>query len=454
MKKKEDKWVDDLRNRLKDHSEPVPEQLWAELERELNTPKVIPMYRRAGMVAAVAAVAVLTSVSVWWLGRDGGEEVQDTQLAQEFQKVVPAAGQTSHEQKGNVVPLSSNTETSSKNLAMAAAAAINTRYGAARQSTSSGTAPMEVAVASAMNGQPDVSAQASQDEGQPTDEQQAEKNPRNSRKKSDPNPRTYARRTHSAFSTRMVAEAQASHKSGKRWEVGVSLGNVPGEAEKRGAGYQDFSVDGRNTVVALMGAPSFDPSNGVSNYASQVYSELLTRNLNSDVSSRSTHKMPFTVGVSFRWHLTDRWAVESGLTYSKLSSDLWSGTERNYYTTAQKLHYVGIPVKGSYRLWNSRYVAFYASAGGEVEKCVAGSQDRVGVVDGVARTSETKDLDIKQLQWSVLTAVGAEVKATKHLGIYLEPGVHYYFDDGSDISTIRKEHPFNFTLQAGLRLSY
>jgi len=36
----------------------------------------------------------------------------------------------------------------------------------------------------------------------------------------------------------------------------------------------------------------------------------------------------------------------------------------------------------------------------------------------------------------------------------VEPGVSYFFDDGSSIQTIRKENPCNFTLQAGIRLTY
>ena len=48
----------------------------------------------------------------------------------------------------------------------------------------------------------------------------------------------------------------------------------------------------------------------------------------------------------------------------------------------------------------------------------------------------------------------AQINATKRLGIYVEPGVAYYFNDGSDIQTIRKENPFNFNIQAGVRLTY
>ena len=60
----------------------------------------------------------------------------------------------------------------------------------------------------------------------------------------------------------------------------------------------------------------------------------------------------------------------------------------------------------------------------------------------------------KRNQLSVLGAVGAQLNLTNHLGFYVEPGVSYFFDDGSDIQTIRKENPCNFTLQAGFRLSY
>ena len=43
---------------------------------------------------------------------------------------------------------------------------------------------------------------------------------------------------------------------------------------------------------------------------------------------------------------------------------------------------------------------------------------------------------------------------SRHVGFYIEPGMAYYFDDGSDIQTIRKEQPWLFALQAGFRLSY
>ena len=42
----------------------------------------------------------------------------------------------------------------------------------------------------------------------------------------------------------------------------------------------------------------------------------------------------------------------------------------------------------------------------------------------------------------------------RNFGIFIEPGIHYYFNDGSYLNTIRKDHPVNFTLPMGIRWTY
>mgnify|MGYP000010645216 FL=1 len=64
-----------------------------------------------------------------------------------------------------------------------------------------------------------------------------------------------------------------------------------------------------------------------------------------------------------------------------------------------------------------------------------------------------ENVKVKPLQWSLSAAAGAQFKITEKLGIYAEPGVVYYFDDGSNVNTIRKEHPFNFNIQLGVRFT-
>ena len=75
------------------------------------------------------------------------------------------------------------------------------------------------------------------------------------------------------------------------------------------------------------------------------------------------------------------------------------------------------------------------------------------VNNGSIVDSEQQDVDIDKLQWSVSGSAGLQYNFIDWLGVYVEPGVKYYFDDGSDVLTIYKDKPLNFSLQFGLRFT-
>lgn len=158
------------------------------------------------------------------------------------------------------------------------------------------------------------------------------------------------------------------------------------------------------------------------------------------------HRIPLVVGVSLRWALNEKWALESGLTYTMLSTDLSLGNQSG----EQKLHYVGIPLKVSREVWSDKRWHVYAMAGGAVEKCVYGS---LKMNDKWNMSDVNQRLEVDELQWSIQASVGAQYRLAERVGVYVEPGVAYYFDDGSKIETIRKDKPLNFNLQVGLRLT-
>lgn len=151
------------------------------------------------------------------------------------------------------------------------------------------------------------------------------------------------------------------------------------------------------------------------------------------------HRQPVSFGLSVRKGLAKGFSVETGVTYTLLSSDVQLAG--NQHRIDQKLHYIGIPVRANWNFYDKNRFTLYVAAGGMVEKCVYG---KLG----------GEQLTINPLQFSVAGAVGAQFNATKHVGIYVEPGVSYFFDDGSSVQTIRKETPCNFNLQAGVRFTY
>ena len=151
------------------------------------------------------------------------------------------------------------------------------------------------------------------------------------------------------------------------------------------------------------------------------------------------HRQPVSVGFSVRKDLNHGLSVEGGLMYTYLYSDLYFGKGGN--SLEQKLHYLGIPLRVNWNFVDTHKFSVYLSAGGAVEKCVYG------------KLGDEKQT-VAPVQFSVLGALGAQYNLSRRWGLYVEPGISYYFDDGSKVQTIRKERPCSFTLQAGLRLSY
>lgn len=165
------------------------------------------------------------------------------------------------------------------------------------------------------------------------------------------------------------------------------------------------------------------------------------------------HSQPVKFGFTLRYHITDRWAVESGVVYSMLHSRSQMGHTSNYSTDRQSLHYLGLPVSGVYNLWSNKRFVVYLSAGAMLEKCVSGSVKTTYTINGKNEKSQRRDLMVDELQFSVMASAGAQVNLSPLVGLYVEPGVGYWFDNGSAVQTIYGEQPLNFNLNLGLRFT-
>lgn len=186
---------------------------------------------------------------------------------------------------------------------------------------------------------------------------------------------------------------------------------------------------------------------------SQGYADVMKSNSSNEISSTVKNWQPIQVGVSVAYSFTDRLSIESGLTYSCLVSDLSSGTPSGNYDIRQTLHYIGLPLALRYDFLKIKGFSLYASAGGQMEKCVAGKTRTDYFVDGKKVSSENGRIMVEPLQWSVNAYVGAQYSFNRLVGLYVEPGAAYYFRSGSPVNCIYSERPFNFSLRAGLRFS-
>ncbi|MCD8165921.1 MAG: hypothetical protein LUE93_07210 [Bacteroides sp.] len=186
--------------------------------------------------------------------------------------------------------------------------------------------------------------------------------------------------------------------------------------------------------------PGTDHSSGLQSLASTELSATRTTTV--------THKMPVTAGVAVRRALNKKVALESGLFYTCLRSELEGGT----YSQEQKLHYIGIPLKAAVTLMENKGFDLYLSAGGAIEKCVSGT---LKTMQQAERTdSSGENVRPNALQTSLTAATGVQYRLNDRLALYAEPGLSYYFDDNTPVATLRKEKPLNFTLTCGVKIIY
>lgn len=176
-----------------------------------------------------------------------------------------------------------------------------------------------------------------------------------------------------------------------------------------------------------------------------------------EVQEEYSHKIPVKVGLTARYNITGRLGVETGLTYSILSSSVKTGnseTGKNWSAGSQTLHYLGIPLNISFNILNSRYVNIYVTGGGMMEKSISGSIKTDEYVDGKFDRTLTTNISPKGLQWSVNAAAGVQANILPQLGFFVEPGVSHHFKNGSRVRSIYTDKPTDFSLGFGLRYSF
>ena len=174
---------------------------------------------------------------------------------------------------------------------------------------------------------------------------------------------------------------------------------------------------------------------------------------NASLGEKAHHYRPKTFSLSLNKQLSSHWTFGTGLTYTRMKSDFESEFHGATLLKTQKIDYVGIPLRLTYRIWSKGRFNAYTTGGVTFEMPVHSSLDKKYII--TSDSSYTLKGDIKpRSQWSVNLGVGVQYRLFKPFSLYLEPNMFYYFGNGSGLETYRTEHPFIITVPFGLRLTW
>jgi hypothetical protein len=154
------------------------------------------------------------------------------------------------------------------------------------------------------------------------------------------------------------------------------------------------------------------------------------------------HELPISFGLSARIFLTDRLAINTGLSYTRYSSlrSRFSYDTNDLHKDWQYAHYLGIPVRLDWMAVNKKHFNLYLGAGLQADKCVY-------AIAGNERLYE------REVLFGLNGAMGLQVNIVPMVGLYIEPEVSYALNKGS-IETFRSDEPFVITARGGLRFNF
>lgn len=443
-------WTSKLRDQMTDYQEPVKHDLWAGIAQSLaqnqpvagenRVPENHPVKRvekepKARVVtlkrwsAAAAAVALLGIGGSYVYLHQEDVEQGNAQLAS------LASSEASSASSAASSSLSAASSSHSKQVPLLAADNKSADSKSRQKAASSAASLLSSDYASV----PVQSAAPMNDEGETMVAVASDKAP------------LVASKYKSAESAQSQAEPNSSsyHFSRNSEVAGVSMKLY---AENLGAGMGNVNsgsnIVNRYSDSGVMADPMPgvypDPSVGGSNDVDYLMAAAY-KALQKSPQGKAKHHAPVSVGMQIAFGVAPRLSLSTGVVYTRTSSDFYPYAPNNDYNVHQVLHYVGIPVGLNYELWRSGGFHAYVMAGAEAAYNVKNDTDE----DGTRKQDAKRD----RVQFSGKASLGAQYDISPSVGLYIEPGAKYYFDNGSDIENTFKDKKLNFNLQFGLRFN-
>ena len=443
-------WTSKLRDQMTDYQEPVKHDLWAGIAQSLaqnqpvagenGVPENHPVKRvekkpKARVVtlkrwsAAAAAVALLGIGGSYVYLHQEDVEQGNAQLASlassEASSAASAASSSlsaSSSSHSKQVPLlaADNKSADSKSWQKAASSAASL--------LSSDYASVPVQSAAPMNDEGETMVAVASDEAPLVASKY--KSAESAQSQAEPNSSSY-------HFTRNSEVAGVSMKLYAE-NFGAGMGNVNSGSNIVNR-YSDSGVMA-DPMPGVYPDPSVGGSNDVDYLMAAAYKAL-----QKSPQGKAKHHAPVSVGMQIAFGVAPRLSLSTGVVYTRTSSDFYPYAPNNDYNVHQVLHYVGIPVGLNYELWRSGGFHAYVMAGAEAAYNVKNDTDE----DGTRKQDAKRD----RVQFSGKASLGAQYDISPSVGLYIEPGAKYYFDNGSDIENTFKDKKLNFNLQFGLRFN-
>lgn len=465
-------WTDRLRDRMADYEMPVGDELWANIEQSLAQDEVFAnknVHSNNGVARSVVMRRFSIAASIAALLAGGAyvyfhpwNEVAENEVAAIFDK----GPKTFIDKRQTAVPKDSQAAISDNNQKSISDNGQNAIYDNGQTAVSAnGQNAMSKDGLQTLSGggqtRNNILAQSNSVELVSSEsalslDLDTQSSARSVNEKSETVPSSRSSRKVNSLIT-SEGDVMSSAQNGRRTVLAQSsMDEELGRKDKRHRGGLKLQLygengfigktSGGNSPVLMSSMPSSDPvfydkNTQIASLFDERYMVMIPT---SDLYEETKHHQPISVGMQVGFHLLPKLKLSTGLVYTKVSSDFISGVSDTRTVSTQDLHYIGIPLNLSYSVWEYKGLHTYVTAGGE---------GAVNIKNHTETDGEVKESKRDKMQWSTNASVGIQYDFIPQLGVYVEPGMKYYFDNGSQIENIFKDKKLNFNIQFGLRFN-
>lgn len=408
---KQEDWARQLEHRLADHQEAPSHDLWTDIEARMaedsgKAARLAPLRRWSAVAAAV--LLAFGGAYLWWQQREpeavadgraqtvtamagAGEKTSDTPVAEPDERI--SGGPVAEAISQTAMPLAYNNEAG-----------------------------------------PHVKQAAQQRQTAYVEQEAIEEGPMSAlpAKEEPASPATDSRQATTITAPSQHQEAYPSTiASAHHRSVALSL-----YASNGLTSYNDRSPVMMSPLMAARFDYGYQSSSSMVRARSTIYL--------ADVEERQQHSQPVSFGLTASYPIGRRFSLSAGVAYTRLGSTFTSIVRGSEIERRQTLHYLGIPLTLRWDAWRYHGLKVYLAAGAQADWNIKARSE----IQGAALP-----MDKDGMQWSVGGSLGVQYDVLPWLGIYAEPGLRHYFDNGSPVRNYFKDHPTNFSLQIGLRLN-
>lgn len=164
--------------------------------------------------------------------------------------------------------------------------------------------------------------------------------------------------------------------------------------------------------------------------------------------------IPFSLGIGLNYNFNNYLGIGTGIRYTYLSrtfEGFYQGSGWSAETDiVNRQHWLGVPLNLYYNFLNIGRWRVHAFAGGAVEFLL----DNDYLIHAHSGDVHHRSNPAPPL-WSADIGLGLEFKVAPRVGLYLNPGFHYYFaDPEKHPRSLRTIQPLHFDVEAGVRFSF